>query len=544
MLSHKEDTVMNYNRKTFRFLKLEKSGNFARRKNEVEDKMLGTKLKVMEKEEKSVRQTLYQIRREKYSRSFYKCSERAESSKFVDVNVCETEEGCDENNKVNLISASGMERTKSSLRRRASVVEDFSPGQVVQVCVSSKLEDRVAGDESPPCSFPPIGKAKKRRHSVAIVTSIGRQYDEEDLFTSLQSYVQSISEGVSTQTSKDDLYLGCKVQGNKSHELTLRGIIEQRFSPEQNTFSETPACDLTTHETYNKDTTTCAEDQQKNYPRKKVSISDTSEVKLLPEPGAEVRDVDHANKLCPGRRRRSFSQYAMSTRSTCIAPFRPRRSRSYSDSSVEKKSERSACRKYNTPVPMLSRGHTRMGNLEPTSPSAFRHGAESNPSMQRLSSSGLKRRPRSRSYSESTSRYYQDSGLTEREETLAEQIITRQLEIQIAADKMRKLSLQPFGDSKSTQKIRQHQSAISSSLSSSYQRRGSENASNVNDLKNNGEAQRPELVRRHTDNPGLLRKFVKKQLKREIRQDAVEQVLSGLSVDLPDCRYLRCDQGN
>ena len=528
---------MNYNRKTFRFLKLEKSGNFARRKNEVEDKMLGTRLKVMEKEEKSVRQKLYEIRREKYSRSFYKGPERANSSKFVDVNVCETEEGSDENNKVNLISASGVQRTKSSLRRRASVVEELCPGQVVRVCVSSKLEDKVTGDESvPPCPFPPIGKAKKRRHSVGIGTSIGRQYDEEDLFTSVQSYKQSISEGgrgVATLASKDDLCLGREVQGGNSDELTLRAINDEHsFSTEQNTFSETP-CDLTTQETYNKDTSTCEEHQQKNCPHKKVSISDNSEVKLLTEPGAEVRDIDHAYKPCPGRRRRSVSQNAMSTRSTCVSPFRPRSRRSYSDSSVEEKSERSVYRKYSSPVPLLSRRHIRMGNLDP----AFRHEAESNPNMPRLSSEGLKQRPRSNSAS--TTRCYPDSVLTEREETMAEQVMIRQLEIQTAADKMRKLSLQPFGDSKSAQKTRQH-SASSSSLSLQYQRRGSENGSN--DLNNNSEVQRPGLVRRQTDNPQLLRKFVKKQFKREKSQTSIEQVLSGLSEDIPDCRYLRCDQ--
>lgn len=229
----------------------------------------------------------------------------------------------------------------------------------------------------------------------------------------------------------------------------------------------------------------------------------------------------------------------MSTRSTCVSPFRPRSSRSYSDSSVEKKSERSAYRKWSTPVSLPSRRHTRMGNLEPASPSAFRHEAESNPNIPRLSSAGLKRRPRSNSAS--TTRYYQDSVFTEREETMAEQVMIRQLEIKTAADKMRKLSLQPFGDSKSAQKNRQH-SASSSSLSSPYQRKGSKNASN--DLKNNSEAQRPGLVRRQTDNPQLLREFVKKQFKREKSQTAIEQVLSGLSEDIPDCRYLRYDQVN
>lgn len=88
------------------------------------------------------------------------------------------------------------------------------------------------------------------------MTSIGRQYDEEDLFTSVKSYMQSIIEGgkgVATQASKDDLCLVLEVQGENSDELTLKAIIEHSFSTEQNTFSKMP-CDLTTQETYNKDT--------------------------------------------------------------------------------------------------------------------------------------------------------------------------------------------------------------------------------------------------------------------------------------------------
>ena len=115
-------TAMNCDRKAFRSLKVQKSYDFARRKNGVEDKMLDTRLKVMEKEERTVRQKLYEIRREKYSRKFYKGPERP---KFVDVNVCETEEP-DDNNKLNLITASGVVRTKNSLRRKSRSEEHTS----------------------------------------------------------------------------------------------------------------------------------------------------------------------------------------------------------------------------------------------------------------------------------------------------------------------------------------------------------------------------------------------------------------------------------
>lgn len=222
---------MSYNRKTFRFLKLEKSSNFARRKNDVEDKMLGTKLKVMEKEERIIRQKLYEIRREKYSRSFYKSEDK---SKFVDVNVCETNEG--EKNK---ITASGVERTITALRRKSIAVEEFNPGQVVRVCVSSKLEDKVARDESTSLSvLPAIQKARKRRHSVAIVTNIA-EHKAADLFTLGGNYVQSVSgaeEGISLdfalrkcqekETTTDQLLQG-KVDASGQENVKLTTYLEK-----------------------------------------------------------------------------------------------------------------------------------------------------------------------------------------------------------------------------------------------------------------------------------------------------------------------------
>lgn len=509
---------MNYNRKTFRFLKLEKSGDFARRKNEVEDKMLDTKLRVMEKEERSVRQKLFEIRREKYSRSFYTTSpERGRSSKFVDVNVCETDEGLLHEN---LISASGVERTKTCLRRKASVIEELCPGQVVRVCVSSKLEDKVTGDENVPSgSFSPIGKAKKRRHSVAIVTDIGRQ-NAADVFASVQSYMQSISENGVTQVSQDDLYICCKEQQRNSD---VKGYtLQDKYTADQdNGASSKKLSKSTSPEALTKpeDPSSCEKRQQD--PVKNLSISDNSRVKFVQPGTAEKSDIDQNKTPSPRPKRKAYS----------VSPLRPRSSRSYSDSCVELKSAYS--RKCSTPVPMLSRRHSRMGFVEPNAPRAFRHETESNPKMLRLGALGVKRRPRSLTVA--TPGQQQDYALTVKEEKMAEQVLIRQIEIQNAADKMRKLSFQHFGDSKSTQKIRRQST---SSSSSPCMRRGLENSSN--DSNNNSEAQRPGIVRRHTDNPQELRKFVNNQCKKQKGQ--MGQVLSGLSNDIADCRYLRCDQ--
>lgn len=520
---------MNYNRKTFRFLKLEKSINFARRKNEVENKMLDTRLKVMDNEEKIIRQKLYEIRREKYSRSFYKSPERANSSKFVDVKVCEADEGNDENNKLyNLISASGVKRTKSTLRRGASVVEERCPGQVVRVSVSSKLEDKVTRDEGiHPNSFPPISKAKKRRHSVAIVTDIIRQR-AVDMLTNVQSYMQSISgRADKTQFSKDDLCFSYKLHEEKYSKDTLDGVVLQSILEEQSVDASCESLgDFMTQRnsinSVNEARSSCNEHEKKNYSGKKVSISDDHNSGLaLRAPNTENEDTDHDNHP-PGRRIRAASKNTMNTGSTFR--IRPHSSRSYIDNNVEENSERSVHRKCGTPVPVRRR-RTRTALTEPYSV---------DPNVPRLDSMGPKRRPRTTS----TPCFHQDSVLTGDEEKLAEQFIIRQLEIQNAADKMKKLALQPFGDSKSTQKLRRH--TIPFSTSSGLRRR-SENA--WNDLNNN-EIQRPRLVRRQTDDPQLLRKFVRNQFRKENGQNTVKQVLSGVSGDMPDCRYLRCHQAD
>ena len=516
---------MNYNRKTFRFLKLEKSGDFARRKNDVEGKMLETKLKGMEKEERCIRQKIYQIRREKYSRTFYKSPERARSSKFVDINVCENDKNNQEENKSNqgsnLISASSVERTKSSLRRNSIVVEELHPGQVVRVCVSSKLGDKVTRDENTlPTSLSPVDKEKRRdrRHSVGIVTDIDRTRLAA-LFTTAQNYMQSISEsdiGVA-QESKDDLCVPCTSQEKYFESTFLSYISYGRFKGEQNldNFSEklsdiTSKQDLT-EEKSREDTSSCDKQQQKSFSGKKVSILENAEVTHL-KPGTEKYDIG-TNK--PPGSPRGEGVASQSDTYCVISPVRPRSSRRYSDSCVQKIP---AYRKCTTPRPILSKRHSFVEPSATGATGAIPHEAESIPNLPRFRAVGLKQRPGS--LSDMPSVHSQGSALIAKEEKMrAEQVIIRQIEIQTAANKMRKLSLQHFGEPKNTQKARKQ-----SSSSSPYMRQRSEYPSN--DL----------------NNPQVLRKFVQNQCKKEKGQNTIEQVLSGLSEDMPDCRYLRCDK--
>lgn len=512
---------MSYNRKTFQFLKLEKSRDFARRKNDVEDKMLDTKLKVLEKEERNTRQKLFEIRREKYSRSFYKSPERP---KFVDVNVCETEER--ENNKLNLITASGVERTKNSLRRRASVVEELNPGQVVRVCVSSKLEDKVTGDENTSSSsLPPIGKApKKRRHSVAIVTNIG-QHNMADLFTSVTSYMQSISEdNEEASISKDDLYFGCKTEEKHSETvLNEKGGWRAKQDNDLDTCLEqlsNLSLQTTFAEEISKD---CSSNKNKTCCGGKVSGSDDSKSQGLEKTETSYSSCSSAPS-CPKRK-------VTHTRPNPDFPYpsRPQSSRSYSDSSLQ---ERVPFRKCSTPVPVLSKKHSRVRSVDNNTSGAFRLEAQS-----KMYESPMGHKRRFRSLSAGSGQ--QESALTEKEAKMAEQVIIRQIEIKEGVEKMRKLSMQHFGDSKNTLKIPRRQSSANSPT---YSRKRLENV--VNDVNNNTPegSPRPGIIRRHTDNPQVLKKIVKKQCKYEKGQITMEKVLCKLSGDMPDCRYLRCDQ--
>lgn len=509
---------MSYNRKTFRFLKLEKSCDFARRKNEVEDKMLDTKLKVMEKEERSIRQKLYEIRREKYSRSFYKSPERP-TAKFVDINVCETEEG---ENKNNLITASGVERTKNSLRRRASVVEELCPGQVVRVCVSSKLEDKVARDENNSSStLPPIGKAQKkpRRHSLAIVTDIG-QHNMADLFTSVTSYLQSISEDINEENniSKDDLCLNSKTE-RKLSETALDGIVGRKA--EQNNSIETCSeqlSNLSLETTFEEEPRKeCSSNKKEISFNEEFSRSDDSKIQAL----GKTETVNNTSSPV-------LSSPKKVTRSP-LPPSRPQSSRSYSDGSLQ---ERASFRNCITPIPVSPRKRSRVRLVDRNSSSPFRPEAESKPYE---SAMGYKRRVRSLSAGSGQ----QETSLTEKEAKMAEQVIIRQLEIEEGAEKMRKLSMQRFGDSKNTLKVPPKQSSRDNSPTYTRRRLGSL----TNEVSNNTEAtQRPGKTRRHSDNPQSLKKNAKGQCKFEKGQTTMEEVLSRLSGDMPDCRYLRCDQ--
>lgn len=519
---------MNYNhRKTLSLLKPKKSCDFARRKNDAQDKMLDTKLKVMEKEERSVRQKLYEIRREKYSRTFYKGTEKP---KFVDVKVCETEE--DDSNKLNLITASGVERTKISLRRKSIAVEELNPGQVVRVCVSSKLEDKVTGDEtgspSTSSSLPPIVKAppkevpKKRRHSVAIVTNI-EHHNMADLFTSVTSYMQSISEeSEGANICKDDLYFGRRTEekysettfnegsgGNaddlvsccseKLHDLKLQTTVEEVEEKSKNDCGSN-----TSNKTHSCHQKALVEDNSSA----KVSKADVRKIESGCNSPISTRSVSSSPKRKVKSSRRANNDFSPNLRSQS--------SRSYSDSSLQ---ERATFRKCMTP--MLSKNNLRMRSVD-TSAAVYEGATMGHNQRFRSLSAGSE---------------HQASVLTEKEVQMAEQVIIRQLEIRERAERMKKLSLQHFGDSKTTLKIPRLKQSCSTSP---YARRRLEDSAS-NDTSNNIEGSpRPGIVRRHIHNPQLLKKIVKAHCKNERGKTIMEKVLGELSGDMPDCRYLRC----
>ena len=518
---------MNNNRKTLSFLKPMKSCDFARRKNDAQDKMLDTKLKVMEKEERGVRQKLYEIRREKYSRTFYRGPERP---KFVDVNVCETEE--DDSNKLNLITASGVERTKNSLRRKSIAVEELNPGQVVRVCVSSKLEDKVTGDEtgSPstclPPQLPPIVKAppKKRRHSVAIVTDI-EHHNMADLFTSVTSYMQSISEeSEGVNICKDDLYFGRRTEEKYSETTFDEG--SGRNADDQVTRCSEKLHDLklqtTVEEAEEKsklnDCGSNANNKNRSF-RQKTLVEDNSSAKVSK---ADVRKTETGCNS-PVSTRSVSSSPKRKVKSTRQANndfsynLRSQSSRSYSDSSLQ---ERATFRKCITPVPVLSRNHSRMRPVD-TSTAVYEGAAMGHKQRFRSLSAGSEHQP---------------SVLTEKEVQMAEQVIIRQLEIRERAERMKKLSLQHFGDSKTTLKIPRKQNCSTSP----YARRRLEDAASYDTTNNIEGSPRPGIVRRHIHNPQLLKKIVKNHCRNDKGKTIMEKVLCELSGDMPDCRYLRC----
>lgn len=521
---------MSYNRKTFRFLKLEKSSNFARRKNDVEDKMLGTKLKVMEKEERIIRQKLYEIRREKYSRSFYKSEDK---SKFVDVNVCETNEG--EKNK---ITASGVERTITALRRKSIAVEEFNPGQVVRVCVSSKLEDKVSRDENTSLSaLPAIQKARKRRHSVAIVTNIA-EHKAADLFTLGENYVQSVS-GAEEDISLDFALRKCQ---EKDSETTTDQLLQRKVdaSGQENakltTYSEKSATlDLQTKSTGLSRRRYSCTDNDFHHNEIGRCFTDSPLNVSKPEPG-ESSGLESNLSVPDSSETKTTTTHGV-TSPVLLLPQRPHSSRSCSDSSIH--GLQIDLRKCRTPVLGSSRKY-----LQADSPSALRLDAESKPKRNAFENESTSksvtsciRKNRSASLTTGLTSGNEDSTLSEKEEKVAEQVMKRQLEIKTAADKMRRLSLQHFGDAKDSLKVPRRQS--SGVISPYLQRAGSE--SSHNDANNNSEGnQRAGIVRRHKDNPQLLGKTAKETSKIDKEKALKEQVLSKLAWDISDCRYLRC----
>ena len=519
-------TAMNNNRKTFRILKLEKSCDFARRKNDVEDKMLDTKLKVMEKKERTVRQKLYQIRREKYSRTFYKSPEKP---KFVDVNVCETEEG--ESNKLNLITASGVERTKNRLRRKSIAVEELNPGKVVRVCVSSKLEDKVTRDETgtPSTSLPPIVKApsQKRRHSLAIVTNV-EQHNMADLFTSVASYMQSISEESEGATfCKDDLYFGRKTEEKHSelettfHERTGRNAgqcsdLDTNFSEKLRDLS----LQTTVEEVEEKNRRDCSSSRNKAHScgQKALGEDDASAKVFKLEPVKKTETGCNSSKSVSSSPNKKLLSARREKRDCPSLNLRPRAqsSRSYSDSSLQ---EKVTFRKCSTPIPVLSKNHSRMRSVD-ASTAACENAAMGHKCRIRSLSTGSEQR---------------GAFITEKEAQMAEQVIIRQLEIREGAERMKKLSLQHFGNS--TLKIPRKQGCNTSPCA----RRRFEDAASCNTSNSNEGVPRPVITRRYIHhNPHLLRKFVKNYCKNDRGQTVMENVLCKLSGDMPHCRYLRC----
>ena len=341
--------------------------------------------------------------------------------------------------------------------------------------MSSKLGDKVTRDENAlSTSLPPADKKLRRnrgRHSVGIVTDMDRA-KVAALFTTAQNCMQSISEDYICvpQASKDDLCVAWTLQEKFFESTFVNDISQGRLKGEQNLdnfleeLSEVTSQQDSTQEKSSEDTSSGDKKQQKSFFGKKVSIVENTEVNHL-KPGTENYNIDRSKP--PGSPR---ERIALQTDTYCaISPVRPRSSRYYSDSCVE---EKPAYRKCTTPRPVLSKRH---------STGAIPQETESIPTLPRFRAVGLKRRPRS--LSDMPSVHRQDSALTEKEEKLAEQVIIRQIEIQMAAKKMRKLSLQHFGDSKNTQKVRKQ-----SSSSSPYTRQRSENPSN--DFNNNSEAQK------------------------------------------------------
>lgn len=101
----------------------------------------------------------------------------------------------------------------------------------------------------------------------------------------------------------------------------------------------------------------------------------------------------------------------------------------------------------------MSKKHSRIAFVETDAATiALPKLAKLTPNVPRNRAMGLKRRPRS--LPEKPSQSHQGSVLTEKEEKMAEQVLIRQIEIQASAEKMRRLSLQHFGESKPSPNFR------------------------------------------------------------------------------------------
>ncbi|EDO41053.1 predicted protein [Nematostella vectensis] len=152
-----------YKFQTFKFIRIKSATDLAKRRNRIEDNLLNKKLGFFTKEQKLVKKELIELRKEKYSRKLYASSRHVNDetltphTKYVDVEVSTAEKnsteetGKDKDPKTNepenktLLSASGIQRTKTSLQRESITLEtSFTPGKVAILSCSEELEKKVS----------------------------------------------------------------------------------------------------------------------------------------------------------------------------------------------------------------------------------------------------------------------------------------------------------------------------------------------------------------------------------------------------------------
>ncbi|XP_020914266.1 uncharacterized protein LOC110251855 [Exaiptasia diaphana] len=182
--------------KTFQFIPQRTSLLKAEKRNKAEQNLLDKKLKFFDSEQTTVQKELIEIRKEKYSRNFYKSAphlldQRLQHSRYVDV-VVSTSKNDDDGDKNSshsevkqcksrvtkqesrsaLISASGVVRTISSMKNAASSSStSWNPGQVVRVSVPEELEEKIQTKKR---FDQKAAYLSKRRHSVHLGSGIAK----------------------------------------------------------------------------------------------------------------------------------------------------------------------------------------------------------------------------------------------------------------------------------------------------------------------------------------------------------------------------------